>query len=113
MIKKPIDAIKLKTVKQNPSAPIKFGTNLKEKQLPDNVLVRYLYYPGELEGGQRRRATDTIWSLDVYRIGNVIIKPDEPILYYLEQNASHFVTKRGFVRQELQVVPPDTELPPV
>jgi hypothetical protein len=65
-----------------------------------------LYQPGELEGGERRRATDSIWSLDIYRIERAVIKPDEPILYYLNG------IKRGFVRQELLVIPSNTELPP-
>ena len=100
---KPSDAIKLQKVKAQSSAPTK---DKKEERLPSNVGVRYLYQPGELEGGERRRATDPIWSLDIYRIERSLSKPDEPILYYLNG------IKRGFVRQELLVVPPDTELPP-
>jgi hypothetical protein len=68
--------------------------------------VRYLYQPGELEGGERRRSTDPIWSLDIYRIERAVMKPGEPILYYLNG------IKRGFVHQELLVVPSNTELPP-
>ena len=69
-------------------------------------MVRYLYQPGELEGGTKR-ATDPIWSLDVYNIERVFIKPKQPILYYLADGP-----KRGFVREELLVVPPNTQLPP-
>ena len=68
--------------------------------------VRYLYQPGELEGG-RRRATDPIWSLNVYEIEKNMIKPDAPVIYYLSDGL-----KRWFVREELLVVPPDTQLPP-
>ena len=74
--------------------------------LPSNVNVRYLYQPGELEGGEHRRATDPIWSLDMYQIGSVIDR--KPILCYLASGP-----KRAFVRQELLVVPSDTQLPPV
>lgn len=99
---KPSEAIKKKSVNVLPSAPIKG----KEERLPNNVGVRYLYQPGELEGGDRKRATDPIWSLDIYRIERAVMKPGEPILYYLNG------IKRGFVRQELLVVPLNTELPP-
>ena len=68
--------------------------------------VRYLYQPGELEGG-RRRATYPTGSLEVFNMERSITKPNEPILYYLRDDP-----KRGFVREELLVVPPDTELPP-
>ena len=84
----------------------------KETLLPLNVGVRYLYQPGELEGGERRRATDPIWSLNVYRVGRSVVKPNEPILYYLYGGAGDPVPRRGFVREELLVVPPDTQLPP-
>ena len=45
------------------------GTNygrpvgLDEVKLPPGVKVRYLYSPGEGEGGERRRTTDPIWEL--------------------------------------------------
>jgi len=78
---------------------------LDEQKFPSGVGVRYLYQPGELEGG-RRRATDPVWSLEVYRLGRSVTKPDEPVLYYLLDGP-----QRGFVREELLVVPPDTELP--
>ena len=81
---------------------------LKEKRLPSGVQVRYLLSPGEDEGGERRRATDPIWSLEVYNINRVVISPDQPVLYYLLDGP-----KRSFVREELQVVPSDTELPPL
>ena len=69
--------------------------------------MRYLYQPGELEGGGRR-ATDPIWSLKVYNIEKVVTKPKEPVMYYLFDGP-----KRGFVCEELMVVPLDTQLPPL
>ena len=53
--------------------------------------VRYLYQPGELEGG-KRRATDPIWSADIQGIR----------MYYL------LAPKRGFIKEELLIVPADT-----
>lgn len=100
---KPSEAIKKSTITVESSAPTK---DKNEKSLPSNVFVRYLYEPGELEGGDKRRATDPIWSLDIYKIERSITKPDQPIVYYLNG------IKRGFVRQQLLVVPPNTELPP-
>ena len=79
---------------------------VNEKKLPSGVRVCYLYQPGELEGGHRR-TTDPIWSLKVYEIAKIMIKPDAPVIYYLFDGP-----KRWFVREELLVVPPNTELPP-
>ena len=81
---------------------------LKEKRLPSGVQVRYLLSPGEDEGGERRRATDPIWSIEIYNINRVVISPEQPVLYYLLDGP-----KRSFVREELQVVPLGTELPPL
>ena len=78
---------------------------MNEKKLPFGSSVRYLYQLGELEGG-RRRATDPIWSLKVYEIEKIMIKPDAPVIYYLFDGP-----KRWFVREKLVVVPPNTELP--
>ena len=105
--KKPVDAIKLQHVPQNsslvvPGRPV----GIREVKLPSVVGVRYSYQPGELEGG-RRRATDPVWSLGVYRLGRSVTKPGEPVLYYLLDGPP-----RGFVREELLVVPPNTQLPP-
>ena len=103
--KEPEKAIGLKEVdiKQvNYKRPV----GLKEKRLPSGVQVRYLLSPGEDEGGERRRATDPIWSLEIYNITRVVVSSDQPVLYYLLDGP-----KRSFVREELQVVPSDTELP--
>ena len=104
--KKPAEAIKKKTVSANPSTPLFETRWCERKKLPSGSRLRYLFQPGELEGG-RRRATDPIWSLKVYEIEKIMIKPDAPVIYYLFDGP-----KRGFVREELLVVPPNTELPP-
>ena len=73
--KKPSDAIKAKTVTQKPSSVVPDRpVGLKEQRLPSGVGDRYLYQPGELEGG-RRRATDPVWSLEVCRLERSVTKP--------------------------------------
>ena len=81
---RPIDAIK--QTKQEFSQPVK---NYEEKPIDVGPKLRYLYEPGELEGQQyggerRRRSTDPIWSVDVYKIKDRYIKEYQPILYYLD-----------------------------
>ena len=105
--KKPALAIKEKSVSSKPSTPYSRLVGVSEKKLPPRVNLRYLYQPGELEGGGRR-ATDPIWSLKVYNIEKVVTKPEEPVMYYLFDGP-----KRGLVRGELMVVLPDTQLPPI
>ena len=105
--KKPAQAIKEKAVTSKPSTPYSRPVGVNEKKLPPRVNLRYLYQPGELEGGGRR-ATDPIWSLKVHNIERIVTKPDEPVVYYLYDGP-----KWGFVREELMVVPPDTQLPPI
>ena len=79
---------------------------MNEKKLPFNMNVHFLYQPGELEGGPKS-ATDLIWSLDVFKLQSAVTKLNEPVIYYL-----HDCPKRGFVRKELLVVPPNTQLLP-
>ena len=80
---KPLDPIKKTEVKAQASAPQRWKN---EVQLPSNVKLRYLYQPGELEGGERIRATDPMWSLETYGILNEVVKtPGDPVLYYLSE----------------------------
>ena len=105
--KKPAEAIEKKTVSAMPSMiPYLRPVGVNEKKLPSGLSVRYLYQPGELEGG-RRRATDPIWSLKVYEIEMIMIKPNAPVICYLFDGP-----KCWFVREELLAVPLDTQLPP-
>jgi hypothetical protein len=64
--------------------------------------VRYLYQPGEQEGG-KRRATDPIWSVDIHKIDYTIITQGIRV-YYLKNPAP----QRGFVKEELMTIPDDT-----
>ena len=104
--KRPASAVKEKDVVAKPSTPYSRPVGVNEIKLASNVKVRYLYQPGELEGGTKR-ATDPIWSLKVHTLEKAVFKPGEPVLYYLYDGP-----KRGFVREELLVVPPNTQLPP-
>ena len=104
--KEPDEAIKMKEVDIK-TKNYKRVVGLDEVRLPTEVRVRYLLSPGELEGGERRRATDPIWSIKVYYISGSRISPNQPVLYFLQDGP-----RRGFVREELQVIPYDTELPP-
>ena len=105
--KKPAAAIKEKNVLAKPSTPYLRPVGVNEKKLPPLIHVRYLYQPGELEGGTKR-ATDPIWSLKVLQVVKNMTKPKEPVIYYLSDGP-----KRGFVREELLVVPPNTQLLPM
>ena len=100
----PQKAIKLKEVQLfHESYP-------KEEILPTDGLYRYLYQPGELEGGQQRRATDMIWSWDTFRLDHIIEDPGQRVLYYL---AGEKAPERAFrSKEELMLIPEDTEVPP-
>ena len=94
-------AIKETLVKQGFSQPVK---DYEEKLLDVGTKVRYLYEPGELEGQQyggerRKRSTDPIWSVDVYKIKNGYVQKHQPTLYYLDGGP-----KRSFVFEELQQI---------
>ena len=82
------------------------ATTPERSILGPNVQVRYLYAPGELEGSIQR-ATDPVWSLYTHSIHNVVHKTVSPSMYYIIGAPA-----RGFVREKLQVIPADTELPP-
>ena len=84
---KPSEAIKAKSVIQKPSLPIK-----KPPAEIDPVFanVRYLFQPGELEDGNCC-ATDPIWSIEVYKIKDIIPQKDQPAIYYLENGPKTWV----------------------
>ena len=98
---KPIYAIKQTLVEQGFSQPTK---EYEEKLLDIGTNVRYLYEPGELEGqiykGERRkRSTDPVWSIEVYKIKDRYIQKHQPTSYYLDSGP-----KRSFVSEELQPI---------
>ena len=98
---KPTDAIKQTLVRQRFSQPVK---NYEERLIDVGTKVRYLYEPGEVEGQQyggerRKRYTEPIWAVDVYKIKDRYIKKYQPTLYYLDGGP-----KRSFVFEELQSI---------
>ena len=98
---KPVDAIKQTLVEQGFSQPAK---EYEEKLLKIGTKVRYLYEPGELEGYQykgerRKRSTDPIWSVDVYKVKDRYVQKHQPTLYYLDGGP-----KRSFIFEELQPI---------
>ena len=98
---KPVDAIKQTLVEQGLSQPVK---EYEEKLLDVGTKVRYLYESGELEGQiykseRRKRSTDPIWSVDVYKIKDSYVQKHQPTLYYLDGGP-----KRSFVFEELQPI---------
>ena len=104
--KEPQEVLKSKQISINVpkyNRPVGFD----EVRLSPFAKLRYLFAPGEYEGGDRRRATDPVWSLEIFELSHSKVSPDQPVMYYLSGGP-----KRSFVREELQVVPEDTELPP-
>lgn len=76
---------KKKRLRQNGPRPICALSEENGKKLSPNVYVCYLYQPGELEG-RRQRATDHNWSLKVYNVLPPFVKPNEPIVYYVQDS---------------------------
>ena len=58
--KKPADAIREKAISSKPATPYMRPVGVNEKRLPPGVHLRYLYYPGELEGGGRRDGSNLV-----------------------------------------------------
>jgi len=107
LVKKLFEAIKARSVARKFSSTVPGRTiGLDEPLLPSDAIMRYLYTPGELQGG-RLRATDPMWSLTTHTVRNVVQRGGQPALYYLNSEPA-----RGFVREELLIVPHGTELPP-
>ena len=70
-------------------------------------MYRYLLQPGEEHDDQRRRATDRIWSKASYRLREITENPGNCVMYYLADGP-----ERGFISEELMLIPENTELPP-
>ena len=95
----PTEAVKLKQI------TVKTSSGYEKTVIPLNTKVRFLYQPGEAEGvDERKRATDPIWSTTIYEIK--AIRAGNPNIYYLREPAP----QRGFVKQELMLVPHDTRV---
>lgn len=97
---KPVDAITKKYIPKQ-------RNNVLTQPVLGNVTVRYLYEPGELEGG-KKRATDPVWSVTTHNISSITRSTGRNAIYRLDSTAP----QRGFTREQLQVIPTDTQLPP-
>ena len=73
------------------------------KHISPDAGIRYLYQPGDNEG-DRRRATDPIWRVSIHQISHRIVLQCIRV-YYLMPPAP----QRGFVTEELLIVPADTQ----
>lgn len=82
----PVEAINLQKVKHNDASSYQRGVGVREKPLSMTAMYRFLYQPGELEGGTKH-ATDPIWSLGVYYIDHYDVKLAQPITYYLARGS--------------------------
>lgn len=110
---KPTDAIKMKEVKLLPTKENKEYPALPGFSSPEiitNEFVRYMYSPGESENDTKRRATDPKFSLDVHKIKSRFHSDSNMDYYFLNQEFNPKAPTRSFVRAELLVIPPDTEI---
>src|SRR5260364_250300 len=106
----PAKAIKMKQIISSSSKLRNGPMGFDESKLSYNTLVRYLLEPGELEGGSKR-STDCNWSPQVYHIHESLVQKNQPILYWLEDDKGNR-PKQSFVREELLIIHPNSELPP-
>ena len=106
----PTEAIKKNSVFAKSSKPRKGPVGYDEERLSYDNSVIYLLNSCEYEGG-RRRATDMNWSSKIYQIRKSLIQKNQPVLYWLIDDEGNG-PKRSFVKEELQVIPPDVEYPP-
>jgi hypothetical protein len=106
----PANAIEMEEVIAKSSKSRNGPMGYDEKTLPSDALVRYLLLNNDLEDG-RRRAGDLNWSSQIYHIRESLVQKNQPVLYWLIDDEGHG-PKRSFVREELMIIPYDTELPP-
>ena len=99
---KPKDAIKLNQI------PLDNRENYPpEDTLPEDGLYRYLLQPGEEHDDQRKSSMDRIWCKKTYRLREIVENSGNCVMYYLKDGS-----ERAFVKEELMLIPEDTESPP-
>ena len=76
-----------------------------EETLPEDGLYCYLLQPGEEHDDQRRRAMDRVWSNKTYRLREIVEDPGNHVMHHLSDGP-----ERAFVKEELMIIPEDTEL---
>ena len=100
--------MKLKeAIKLNQVPLIKQENCRPEDTLPEDGLYHYLLQPGEEHDDQHKRAMDRIWSKKTYRLREIVEHSGNHVMYYLKNGS-----ERAFVKEELMLIPEDTELPP-
>ena len=97
---KPKEVSELKKVPLVDSCP-------PEDMLHEDGLYHCLLHPGKEHNDQHKRATDRIWSKKTYRLSKVVSSPGNWVMYYLADGL-----ERALVKEELILIPEDTELPP-
>ena len=98
---KPKDAIKLNQV-----SLVNRENYPPEDTLPEDGLYCYLLQPCEEHDNQHKRAMDRIWSEKTYSLRKIVEDSGNRVMYYLKDGP-----ERAFVKQELMLIPEDTELP--
>ena len=106
----PAEAIEKERVIAQSSKARKGLIGFDKEKLPYDIFVRHLLEPSDLEG-ERRRAGDLNWVSQIYQIRESLMQKNQPVLYWLIDDKGNS-PERSFVREELQIIPPDTELSP-
>ena len=78
-----------------------------EDTLPEDGLYHYSLQPGEKHNDQWHRAMDRVWSKKTYRLREIMEDHGNHMMYYLSDRP-----ERAFMKEELMLIPEDTELPP-
>ena len=97
---KPKDTIELKEV------PL-VESYSPEDTLPEDRLHQYLLQPSKEHDDQCKRASDTIWLKGTYRLSAFMSSHGYRVMYYLNTGP-----ERAFMKEELMLIPEDTELLP-
>ncbi|CAB5378280.1 unnamed protein product [Rhizophagus irregularis] len=89
------------------------STSVKDRQgiLTSHTIARAFKKVYDDTTCGRRRAENMNWSPKIYHIRETLVQKNQPVLYWLADDESKG-PERSFVREELLVIPDDTELPP-
>ena len=102
-------AIKMKKIISTSSKLRNGPMGFDKFKLSYNTSVRYLLEPGELEC-DFKHATDCNFSPSIYFIKQSLVQKNQLVLYWIEDINGNG-PKWSFVREELLIVSPNTELP--